>query len=612
MPDDVTGMRGAASDAADGLPNALSSERSAASLTRQSLRNSTLAVLLLAAGIGGVIGLAVALLHDVVAWAQAAVFGLPDGLNLSQAVAGDPWRIALVPVAGGLLLGLLVKLVRLWRPNEIIDPIEANALYGGKMSMIDSLRLTLSTLLSNGSGASVGMEAAYTQAGSGFASVIGQRLRLRRADLRTLVGCGAAAAIAAAYDAPLAGAFYAFELVLGGYTIATLAPVGAAAVTAVAVAHGLADGDLPLRFVRPITVEGTDYLLCGALGFLAGWLSILAMQSVTVAERGFRALPVPVWARPALGGLCLGALALAVPEVLGAGPGADPAHITDGLQVMAVLLVAKILASALSLGSGFRGGLFSASLLLGGLFGGVLYGVLDAVVPGLGIDRMLLVLVGMGSVAAGIVGAPVTMVLLVLEATQDFWAASGVMIGVVVSTTVVRQAFGYSFATWRFHLRGVPIRGAYDIGWVAELTALRLMRGDAKTVLTTQTVDALRRLYPVGSAKRVFAVQPDGTYAGVIDMDAVHDPSLGEAAAQQPVGELARHPEAYVLPGDDVRRVLQRFHDCEVEALPVLTAGTDRRIAGYVTEAYALRRYSQELERQRGEELGERSLYGRD
>ncbi|MCW2237394.1 chloride channel protein [Azospirillum canadense] len=608
MPDDVTGIRGAASDAA----SILTSERSTATLTRQSLRNSTLAVLLLAAAIGGVIGFAVALLHEAVAWAQATAFDLPDGMNLGQAVAGDPWRIALVPAVGGLALGLLVKLVRRWRPNEIVDPVEANALYGGKMSLIDSLRLTLSTMLSNGSGASVGMEAAYTQAGSGLASVVGQRLRLRRADLRTLVGCGAAAAIAAAYDAPLAGAFYAFELVLGGYTIATLAPVGAAAVTAVAVANGLTDADMPLQFVRPVAVEGLDYVGCGVLGFLAGWVSILAMQAVTVAERGFRALPVPVWARPALGGLCLGALALAVPQVLGAGPGADPAHVTDGLQAMAILLLAKIVASALSLGSGFRGGLFSASLLLGGLFGGVLYGAVDAYVPGLGIDRMLLVLVGMGSVAAGIVGAPVTMVLLVLEATQDFWAASGVMIGVVVSTTVVRQAFGYSFATWRFHLRGVPIRGAYDIGWVAELTALRLMRADAKTVLTTQTVDALRRLYPVGSAKQVFAVEPSGAYAGVIDMDAVHDPSLGEEAAHQPVGELARHPEAFVLPGDDVRRVLQRFHACEVEALPVLTARTDRRIAGYITEAYALRRYSQELERQRGEELGERSLYGRD
>ena len=608
MPDDVTGISGAASD----VVGPMASGRPASALSLQALRNSTLAVLLLAATVGAGVGAAVALLHEAVALAQEIAFDLPPGTNLGDAIASDPWRIVLVPAVGGLVIGILVKLVRRWRPNDIVDPIEANALYGGKMSLLDSLRLTLSTILSNGSGASVGMEAAYTQAGAGVASVVGQRLRLRRADLRTLVGCGAAAAIAAAYDAPLAGAFYAFELVLGGYTIATLAPVGAAAVIAVAVSDWLADGATPLPFVHPVAIVGWDYLACGVLGFLAGWLSIFAMQSVTVAERAFRALPIPVWTRPALGGLCVGALALFVPEVLGAGPGADPGHLAEGVQAMAILLIAKVLASALSLGSGFRGGLFSASLLLGGLFGGVMYGAVETLAPSLGIERMVLVLVGMGSVAAGIIGAPVTMVLLVLEATQDLWAASGVLIGVVVSTTVVRQAFGYSFATWRFHLRGVPIRGAYDIGWVSELTALRLMRADAKTILTTQTAETLQRLYPLGSAKIVFAVEPNGRYAGIIDMGSVHDPAQDEEAAKEPVSALAKHADAFVLPGDDVRTVLQRFCTAEVEALPVVASPADRRIVGYVTEAYALRRYSQELERQRGEELGERSLYGRD
>lgn len=613
MPDDMTGIRGAAGDAAGALTRARNpGRRFLRVLTRRSLRDSVLGVLMLAGAIGAGVGLAVALLHELVVWTQSFVFSVAHGQELGEAALADPWRTLLVPAIGGLLLGVMVKLVRRWRPNDIVDPVEANALYGGKMSLVDSLRLTLATLLSNGSGASVGMEAAYTQAGAGIASTLGQRLHLRRADLRMLVGCGAAAAISAAYGAPLAGAFYAFELVMGGYTIATLAPIGAASVAAVAVAHWLTDPSPTLFFGRPAAVEGWDYVACGVLGFLAGWLSILAMQAVTVAERGFRALPIPVWGRPALGGLALGALALAVPQVLGAGPGADPSQLARGLEAMAVLLVAKIVASALSLGSGFRGGLFSASLLLGGLFGGLAYGVVELLVPGLGLDRMLLVLAGMGAVAAGIIGAPVTMVLLVLEATQDFWAASGVLIGVVVSTTVVRQAFGYSFATWRFHLRGVPIRGAYDVGWVSELTAMRLMRGDVKTILTTQTLDTLRRLHPLGAAKTVFAVEPDGSYAGIIDMGAVHDPSLGDEDAKTPVGELAKHADDFLRPGDDVRSVLNRFCSAEVESLPVLASPTDRRIVGYVTEAYALRRYSQELEKQRGEELGERSLYGRD
>ncbi|PWC37941.1 chloride channel protein [Azospirillum sp. TSO35-2] len=578
---------------------------------RWSVRDSVLAVVLLAALIGGAVGLAVGLLHEGVLALQGAAFDLPHGERLGQS-APEMLRTLGVPVAGGLLLGLLSSLVRRWRPNAIIDAVEANALYGGKMSLIDSLRLTVTTTLSNGSGASVGMEAAYTQAGAGFASVVGQRLRLRRADLRTMVGCGAAAAIAAAYHAPLAGAFYAFELVLGGYTLAALAPVGAAAVLAVAASGLLTGGEIPLALGRPVVIAGWDYAACGVVGFLAGWLSILAMQAVTVAERVFKRLPGPLWLRPALGGAAFGALALAVPAVMGSGPGAVPPELAGGALALALTLVAKVLASALSLGSGFRGGLFSASLFIGGLFGGLLAVATDGFLPQLGIDGGLLLLVGMGSVAAGIVGAPVTMVLLVLETTQDLWAASGVLIGVVLSTTVVRQAFGYSFATWRFHLRGVPIRGAYDVGWLSELTAFRLMRRDAKIAPANLTVEALRRLYPLGAAKMVFTVDEAGTYAGLVDMATIHDPDQDATAGETRVSTLARNADAVLLPGDDARTVLRRFGSAEVEALPVLSSPTDRRVIGYVTESFALRRYSQALERQRGEDLGERGLWGRD
>ncbi|WP_244434229.1 chloride channel protein [Azospirillum sp. B506] len=297
---------------------------------------------------------------------------------------------------------------------------------------------------------------------------------------------------------------------------------------------------------------------------------------------------------------------------MASGPGAVPPELAGGALALALTLVAKILASAVSLGSGFRGGLFSASLFIGGLFGGLLGQTTATFLPGLGIDGGLLLLVGMGSVAAGIIGAPVTMVLLVLETTQDLWAASGVLIGVVLSTTVVRQAFGYSFATWRFHLRGVPIRGAYDIGWLSELTAFRLMRRDAKTVPSTLTVEALRRLYPLGSTKAVFAVDETGRYAGLIDMSIIHDPEQDAAATETRVGSLACKADAVLMPGDDARTVLNRFGSEEVEALPVLSSPTDRRIIGYVTESFALRRYSQALERQRGEDLGERGLWGRD
>ncbi len=141
----------------------------------------------------------------------------------------DPIRTVAVPTLGGLLLGLLGLAIVRYHPRRAVDPIEANALYGGRMSLNDSLIVVLQTIMSNGVGASVGLEAGYTQIGSAMASRFGRMFRVRRNDLRLLVGCGAAAAIAGAFNAPLTGAFYAFELVIGTYSLGTFAPVAVAA-----------------------------------------------------------------------------------------------------------------------------------------------------------------------------------------------------------------------------------------------------------------------------------------------------------------------------------------------------------------------------------------------
>ena len=158
-----------------------------------------------------------------------------SGSRASSAI--EPLRALLVPSLGGLLLGVAFLLLLRWRPAREIDPIEANALHGGRMSFRGSVIVALQTIWSSGVGASVGLEAGYTQLASGLAASLGRGFHLRRADQRIMVGCGAAAAIAGAFGAPLAGAFYAFELVIGGYTPASLTPVGVAAVVGYFVAH---------------------------------------------------------------------------------------------------------------------------------------------------------------------------------------------------------------------------------------------------------------------------------------------------------------------------------------------------------------------------------------
>ncbi len=188
-------------------------------------------------------GTAVDLIHEV-------LLDLQHGERLSARLSLDPVLALSVPLLGGIIFGVSSELIRRWRPEREIDPIEANALHGGRMSLLGSIIVAAQTVWSSGVGASVGLEAGYTQLASGIASRIGNAFRLRRGDLRILVGCGAAAGIAGAFGAPLAGAFYGFELIIGSYSPSGLAPVGISALVGFLVARFVVAGRARRRASR--------------------------------------------------------------------------------------------------------------------------------------------------------------------------------------------------------------------------------------------------------------------------------------------------------------------------------------------------------------------------
>jgi CIC family chloride channel protein len=576
------------------------------SILRRDARDSEAALIALAAVLGAVVGLVTLGLRDLAGFLHQVDFRLASGTLLSEQIQLDPWRLALVPALGGLALGLVTLGLHRWRPTELIDPIEANALYGGQLSLRDSGRLAGLTLISNAAGASVGMEAAYSQVGSGLFSTVAHFFLLRREDQRIMVTAGAAAAIAAAFNAPLAGTFYGFELIHGSYSGRLLAPVTAASLAGVMVVRLLGTG-LPLfQISGSFDIPNTYYLLFALVGLVAAGLGILTMKCATWVEWAFRGAKIPSWARPALGGVVLSLLALASPQVLGSGHGAIEMHLEARWAALplALLLAGKVIGSSVSLGAGFRGGLFSSSLFLGCLLGALAVEALAMYNPVFLADRTAFMLVGMGAVGAAIIGAPFTMVLLVLESTGDFPVTLGVIIGVVVASTVVRLTFGYSVSTWRFHLRGLPLRGGQDIGWIADMTAAKLMRTDVRTVPLNLPLADLRVQVPLGSAKWLFAVDRSGHYAGMIDVASAHDPDLLDLTDSLLAADLVAGHHGFVLPSNDIRAILNAFTRSRAETLPVLRSAHDRQVIGSVSEAFCLKRYAQELERRRHDELG--------
>ena len=553
---------------------------------RTLIRRNEIAYTALAAIVGLVSGLAVVGLQELIHLMGLWVFGSED--PVSGAAALDPLRAFAGPVAGGVLVGMSYLIGRRWF-RRVADPIEANAVGGGKIGIPGSLYITAQTVLSSGFGGSVGMEAAYTQVASGGASWLGQRLRLRREDLRQLVAAGAGGAIAAAFDAPLAGAFYAFELVLATYTVAALLPVLAASIAATAVARLIGDTHGPsLFFAGQIPVEG--YLPIALLTVLAAGVGIAIMRSVALTEKLFGKSRIPGWTQPMIGGLMVGALALISPQVLSSGHGAMTLVLGTNMTVWALLalFVLKTVASVVSLGSGFRGGLFFASLLLGAILG-KLFAIVWMMGFGLQIPIVIFAVVGMCALATSIIGAPMAMSFLALEMTQSFPLALAVLFSALLSTSIVRQFFGFSFSTWRFHLRGESIRSATDVGWIRDLSVGRLMRRSPNTLPTTATIAEARRRFPLGSTKTVPLLDQTDRYAGMCHMTDLHwdghDP-------KDRVDSLARYTTAWLRPDQTVRDAIDAFARYEADTLAVVAS--DMSVLGTLNEHYCLRRYADE------------------
>lgn len=571
---------------------------------RALVRREEIALAILAAIVGALGGLFVMAIAGTAQALHTHLFALEPGQRLSGSHALAASWMALLPAAGGVLLGLMLAWSARRKTRPLIDPIEANALHGGRMSFRDGIVVVAQNLVSNGFGASVGLEAAYTQISAGLASRFGVAFEMRRGDMRTLVGCGAAAAIAAAFDAPLTGAFYAFELIIGTYSVTALAPVVAAALSGMFVSRLLSHGSHLIEMAPPDTLPGWTYPAALALAALAAGLGILIMKGVTLVERGFRRSRLPLPLRPAVGGLLLGGLALLTPQVLSSGHGALEIRIDAAMALtsLVTLLILKALASAISIGSGFRGGLFFASLFLGAMLGRI-FADLASLIPGLVVEPVIFAVVGMTALATAIVGGPLTMTFLALEMTGDFPIAALVLAAAVATSLTVRRTFGYSFATWRFHLRGESIRSAHDVGWIRNLTVGRMMRRDLRTVATDTSLKSFRRSFPLGSTQRVIAVDPEtDAYAGIVLVPDAYADGLTDLDA--PISTLLRFSDAMLRPAMTAREAMGVFDRAESEALAVVDGDGKGRVVGLLTESHMLRRYSEELDLRRREAMG--------
>ena len=291
------------------------------------------------------------------------------------------WHVMLVPTVGGFLIGLFLKFVMPGgQAQGVAQVIEAGALRGGHIGLDRGLAAATVSAATLGFGASAGREGPMIHLGGAVESFVARHLRLSPQQSQTLLGCGVAAGIAASFNAPIAGVIFALEVVLRHYALSAFSPVVIAAVAGTVISR-IHLGDFPAFIVPPFTVgsfwEFPAYVL---LGFLAAGVAMLFMATTMLTQDAAKRLPIPAWLHPTLGGLVVGAIAVFYPQVLGVGYETTDSLLQGNLAMvlMITLVVAKLIATAVTLGSGFGGGVFSPSLFLGAAVGAT-FGTIAAI-----------------------------------------------------------------------------------------------------------------------------------------------------------------------------------------------------------------------------------------
>ncbi|MBK8909398.1 MAG: chloride channel protein [Rhodospirillales bacterium] len=562
------------------------------------MQDDVLRLSLLAMLIGVMVGGAVILFREAIALIQSVAFGSGSPRLWFHAAQLPWWHRLLTPTLGGLLVGVWIHaMMPDRRPPTVADAIEASALKAGRMSFRAGLWGGVASALSIGCGASVGREGPAVHIGATVGSWLAQIFNLPRRSTQTLLGCGAAAAVAASFNAPIAGALFANEVVIGHYALKSFAPVVVSSVIGTIVSRAWF-GDFPAFEVSVLPIRSAwEIPAFLGLGVLAGLTAILLMRGIRLAELGAARLPGPPWLRPAAAGALVGSIAVVLPQVLGIGYGVTEQALMGvmPLALLAAVCIAKIIATAISLGFGFAGGVFSPSLVIGAMLGGA-YGTLLAELPIATSESGAYTIIGMGAVAAAVLGAPISTSLIVFEMTANYPLTIAVMLAVVVSTAVGRSLHRQSFFTWQLEQRGLDLLGGFQAALLRSIRVHEVVSPRCEVVSPDLGLSDLRIIVPQSLYGEVFVVGDNGELLGSItfaDLSlAAFDRSLDGLVV---AGDLVRRDRPVIASDESLETALRTIRSARRVLLAVVDDRESRRFAGVVHERDAMNAYTQAL-----------------
>ncbi len=526
------------------------------------------------------------------------------GENLIESIALTPWYWKIIiPAVGGLIVG---PLIHFFAPEAkghgVPEVMQAILLKGGSIRPRVAIIKAFASAITIGTGGSVGREGPIIQIGSSLGSTVGQFFRVPTKRLKTLVGCGAAAGIAAAFNAPIAGALFAVEIILMDFAVAQFSPIVIASVMATVISHWF-EGDFA-AFIVPEYHYASPYEIgfYFILGAVAGIASFLFIKVLYFSEDFFdNKLKIPPYIKPVIGGIIIGVIALEFPHVMGVGyDSINLALHGNMIWYFAIALFAvKIIATSITLGSGGSGGVFAPSLFMGAMVGMFFGYAVNYFFPNITAEPGAYALVAMGGLVAGTTRAPITAIIIVFELTNDYKIILPLMVTCIISMILSSKLSRESIYTLKLVMRNIGIKEGAEINIMESIFVKEVYKTEYTPIYLNDNFNLVVNKIIQGRGREFPVLDDNGMVKGLISVDMIKDYLFErDSLTNVLIAADVMSPEfEKTCPDENCQAALDKMRSCDHESLIVTENEESNKVIGVVFLKDIQDAYSREVER---------------
>ncbi len=534
---------------------------------------------------------------------EISLLSYPGGENFLLNVMNAPWlKILLIPVIGGLIVGPIIYfLAPEAKGHGVPEVMQAILLKGGMIRARVAVIKAIASAISIGTGGSVGREGPIVQIGSSLGSTVGQFFRIPSKKLKTLVGCGAAAGIAAAFNAPIAGALFAVEIILMDFAVAQFSPIVISSVMATVISHSF-QGDFAAFLVPKYHLSSPyEIFFYFILGAVSGVVSFLFIKVLYFLEDFFdNKFHIAEYLKPAVGGIGIGIIALIFPQIMGVGYDSINLALHENLvwYVALSLVFVKLIATSLTLGSGGSGGIFAPSLFIGAMLGYFFGSIAHNLFPAITATPGAYALVAMGGLVAGTTRAPITAIIIVFELTNDYRIILPLMVTCIISTILSSKLSRESIYTLKLLLRNISIREGTELNIMESIFVKNVYTTSFDTLNVNDNFSQVVNKVIRGKGPEFPVTDPSGHVLGMISIYDIKD-NLYERDSLKNLliaGDIANTNFALLTPDDNCQTATDKMRKYDLEGLPVVDQTDSKIITGMIWMKDIQSAYQKEIE----------------